>query len=214
MYYEKLLNIFQKNQLSRYFSLSLVQYLDEFIDWNLNKSKRDLSPFHFANLAGIKSDQALRFFMYYAREGGIFELVYFFECSTLTCGERIYLDADSSREVNYRLFCDECAKSYNSNEIKRYIKIYFHLKEKIYENVVEDNVYDPNCAFDAINRMPDDLKLESPSSSINIESTTSGGENTVINTVTLEQVIEINQNSEQPIITDPFLLEMTTFIHS
>lgn len=210
MYYKRLVSIYEKYNMCAQFPKELITTLDNFIDWNLKRNKRHLSPYQFANFSGITSDRSLEFFMYYSKKDGIFELVYFLECTSHNCGERIYIEKKDLDDIDGVVVCEECSHSYSLNKMRRYIKVYFNLKDDLTDQIRNER-YDPNCAFDVLTRMPDDLKSESPSSSI--EPTENEGEHGS-SLVSLDKLIEINTSSfNGPIIEDPFLQSVLDYIH-
>lgn len=149
MYYERLLKIFNNNKLiSAEFPVSLVAQLENFINSSYSHHRKILSPFQFANFAKIKSDIALKFFMLFAKDDGIFEMIYYIDCSSSQCTSRIYLTHEDLDDLDNIVYCDECDRSYKVSDIARYVKINFQLKET--KENTRSSSFDENSAYDVL----------------------------------------------------------------
>lgn len=208
MYYERLLKIFNDNMVvSAEYPISLVAQLDDFIVRNYSFYQKILSPFQFANFANIKSNIALKFFMLFAKEDGVFEMIYYFDCSS-HCSSRVYLTREDLNDMDNIVFCEECDKSYKVSDIIRYVKINFLIKE----SKEEQQPLDENCAFDVLKGSDPNLKVQSPSflDSRGLQDEGDDPQNN-FEEVTLEQVVENNEIQNKPILD--FLIPMTSFMH-
>lgn len=196
MYYERLKNIYS-NQIVvdasfRYrFPEKLVHHFDHFIRENIANENKYLSPYSFAIDFGLRTDDAIQLFILFSSVDGVFNIVPFFECSNIHCpDERIYIE--NGHDPEDPLFCDECERPYFIDEIRHYIKLYFQLKPELFipEEMVTWSTSDPNSTYEALQRMPDYLKGESPSLLSDEISRTSDGEGDYQNGVPIDRVLQ------------------------
>ncbi|MEK4451662.1 MULTISPECIES: hypothetical protein [unclassified Paenibacillus] len=209
MYYERLLRIFKDSLVaSPDYPVSLVAQLDDFLDKNHSAYKKNLSPYQFANFANIKFNIALKFFMLFAQDDGVFEMIYYFECSS-QCSSRVYLTRDDLNDMDNVVYCEECDKSYKVSDVVRYVKINFRIKQFKEE---EQQTLDENCVFDVLKGCDSNLKDQSP---LSLDSQVSQDEGdapqNIHDEVTLEEVITNNVIDDEPILA--FLSSMTSFMH-
>ncbi len=179
MYYRKLVDIYENTDCYKFFPINCVYSFNDYIKWSVKKGKRNLSPFKFSNLAEISIEEAVHFFMYYSKEDGIFELEYYFECSNFNCSERLYLQIDDIENDQDIVRCEECFENYKISNIEDYLKVSFRLKNDFWADIstnTQNIKKKSNNVFQAFKGLPDDLKLNSPSSSIRSNFDTGGGE--------------------------------------
>ncbi|MEC0168640.1 hypothetical protein [Paenibacillus graminis] len=209
MYYERLLRIFKDSLvISPEYPFSLVAQLDDFLDKNYSPYKKNLSPYQFANFANIKFSTALKFFMIFAQDDGVFEMIYYFDCSS-ECSSRVYLTREDLNDMDNVVFCEECNKSYKISDIIRYVKVNFRLKQFKEE---QQQILDENCVFDVLKGSESHLKDQSPSSLDSQGSQDEGdAPQNIHEEVALEEVVTNNVIEDEPILT--FLSSMTSFMH-
>lgn len=211
MYYERLLKIFNSNKLiSAEFPTSLITQLDDFININGSNYRKILSPFQFANFANIKSSSALKFFMLFAKNDGIFDMIYYIDCSFSQCTSRVYLSSEDLDNMDNIVYCEECDRVFKISDIIKYIKINFQLKE-IKESVPKAS-FDENSAYDVLKGCNPDLKVQSPSS---LDSPICFGEGDIsqgfVDVVTLEDVVANNEIQNELVFE--YLRSITASIH-
>jgi hypothetical protein len=171
MFYERLSNIFKMYDLQDLFPEISVDEFADFIIRQTRNGNKLISPYKFAFEQDITVKQCVKFFIYYCGENGIFDILYYFDCSRSGCiGTRIYID-NIDEAANEIIRCEECGKSYQYNTYKNFIKVLFKLKPGISipkESIsIERN--DPNSTFEALRELPPHLKQESPSSSVSLD---------------------------------------------
>lgn len=211
MYYERLLKIFNENKpISNDFPISRIAQLDDFISINCTYQKKILSPFQFANYANIKTSSAIKFFMLFSNQDGIFEMIFYIDCTLSQCSSRVYLAKEDLDDPDNIVYCDECDTSYKVSDILRYVKVNFQIKD-IKEDE-HDSSFDDNCAYDVLKGCNPGLKGQSPSS---LDNGPAYDEGDILqiekDDVTLEDVVVNNEIQSHPIIG--FLSSITAFIH-
>ncbi|MFB5935534.1 hypothetical protein ACE8FZ_19935 [Peribacillus frigoritolerans] len=163
MYYERLKNIYKSRDLQKLFPDILISEFDMFIRKQLKDNNKYINPYKFSYQQNISINDTVKFFIYFTGNDGLFDLLYYFDCSNLACVDtRIYLNSDDPDEI---ISCEECGKRYAPKTIQKYIKVLFKIKNFIIipeQRTIERK--DPNSTFEAIGELPPNLKIESPSS--------------------------------------------------
>ncbi|WP_458123339.1 hypothetical protein [Paenibacillus sp. Z3-2] len=219
MLYEKLLSIYQAKNLNLQFDEFMLDNLFEQIKWSMKRGKRNLSPYKFASMSGIETKAAVTFFMCFSdQELGIFELEFFIDCNSNNCQERIYLTKEMLSKHDNIIYCEGCAKSFSVAEVLDQVKVYFRLNDTAcmlckQSAVPDTKKADPNSIYDILNGMSDNLKSVSPSSSNKAIEKVVEGE-TFAESVSLETIVEINQQSDVPVLKYNFLRDIADYIHS
>ncbi|WP_429844554.1 hypothetical protein [Brevibacillus sp. FIR094] len=202
MFYEKLNNIYRNTDCSKLFPETLVHNLELFVKNSLNAGYSFINPYRFAFEFNLSTRDSLKFFMYFTDTDGIFNISLFIECSTPACvSQQIFINNQLLQEegVDHILFCQECDKDYEIEEIFPYIKTYFTLNPDADKLLHKEN-NDPNSTYETFKGLPDNLKPLSPSSLASID----GG------APTLEEVIESNVNAAgEPISSEVARIEAT-----
>lgn len=150
----------------------MIEILDSYLIEQTHKNRQLISPYKFALRANVELRAAIQFFLYFSDENGIFDIRYFFDCSNFGCGDRIYLTKlDLNEGMEHIFHCPECGKKYVLKNVLHFLKTYFEIKEEILKlSVSVPNTtslpYDPNSTFLALKEGPDNLKVSSPSSSV------------------------------------------------
>lgn len=199
--YKKLQETYKKTQMHDYFPSYLLNNFMQFCLEQQHQNRKYLSPYKFANENKLPVKDSIKFFLFLANEEPILEIKYFFECSDITCGHRNFLSQDEIVELNgidySSIYCEECEKQYNYNDIKPFIKVYF-------EVILDENLNsDPNSTFDALEEMSSCVKVESPSFNSekhnNAESTNEGDGN---DGVQLQDLNNLNRTDNGEIISN------------
>ncbi|MGG1663295.1 hypothetical protein [Brevibacillus sp. NRS-1366] len=129
MYYKKLQTIYSENELSKEFSISLLDRFDDFL--RRNHKKDYLSPYQFALENDISVEQSVRFLMYYSGKEGILDVLPFVDCLSPTChSSRIFLN-DMDEYLDNRVICEDCGRTYSKENILPFIKVYFDIKDGV-----------------------------------------------------------------------------------
>ncbi len=162
MFYEKLVSIYRTSACHKFYPEDLVGRLDNYLQEISYLKRKHVDPFKFSLTNDLPLFETLRFFLFFAREDGIFEIKYYFDCTRMSCNERVFLtkeqlDGQTSEEL---IICEECGKYYDINDVAPHIKLIFVLKS----NFILNPKIDPNSSYDALKRMSQDLKSHSPSS--------------------------------------------------
>ncbi|PAD69923.1 hypothetical protein CHH83_05820 [Bacillus sp. 7586-K] len=190
MYYEKLVSIYNSNDLQDLFPEISIDEFDQFIRSQVKKGNKFISPYKFALEQSITVNESVKFFIYFTGENQIFDILYYFDCSRPGCiNNRIYLD--SNDDLDEPIICEECGKAYSYNSLKKYIKVLFKIKSEL--NVPTDfkkiEKKNPNSTYDALKELPPHLKFESPSSPVYLDEGDEQG-------VPLETVFEQNNDNK------------------
>ena len=130
MFYRKLVEVYKETGCDQFKPISIVSILNDYMTWSLERNRRNLSPFKFANMTGMQTNESLTFYVFFKNDGP-FVLEYFTECLNNSCGERIYLDEEVHLgDRDNVIFCDECCSKYSIKDIYRYIKVNFRIKDE------------------------------------------------------------------------------------
>ncbi|RKP54929.1 hypothetical protein D7Z26_06725 [Cohnella endophytica] len=205
MLYERLVHIYNTTNCRKYYPVSSVDNLYRFIQQSLDQRKKNVSPYGFANFSGFSVENSIQFFMYFSNRDGIFDIIYFFECSKPTCGNRVYLSTDDLNSGDNMISCDECDKEYIVEDIQEFIKAYYAIRKEFLLGVpriavTDTGRKDPNSTFQVIKGLTDDLKWDSPSSLSNHLRGDDEGECT--DPVTLDQIVKGNIDNSGEAISD------------
>lgn len=202
MLYEKLVNTFVETNCDEYFPISMVKGLESFVRSCLERGKKNISPYQFANYAGITVQESIRFFMFFSIDEEIFKLIYFFDCPHSSCDERIYLTEHDLDNINGIIFCPECSEDYQISDIQRNISVYFALNGNIVDELKHgcgnQKRVDYNSTFDALKELPSNLKSESPLSSDEIILDVGGGD--CSESIPLDIIVRSNRTLDGEII--------------
>jgi hypothetical protein len=190
-----------------------------FIQNNIAKKQRLLSPYRFAIDYNISVRDTVKFFMFFSNNDGALTVKYFFECSNPSCiSNRIFLEDDVLRQnqdtLNEPIICDECGRDYLLKTIIPFIKVYFQVKSELMvpSEQLDISRFDRNSTFEALEGLPDNLKVESPSSIINKVTTHDEGDEFAVD---LQLLIDLNNEIDLKIISDPideFLTSISAFV--
>ncbi|ENQ3078688.1 hypothetical protein ACEOWG_001885 [Bacillus cereus] len=201
MFYEKLVNIYRESGCQEYFPSSLFEKFYDFLRTNYRNGRMYVSPYKFALQNRLTVNEAIQFFMFFTGENGIFDMVYFIDCTKSFCFNRVYLDlneADSSKvQLDSFVTCEECEKEYEITNIIEHVKVYFVLNTEIEEPKIQVKIStsDPNSTFLALKGLPDHLKRKSPSSSSKIVRSFDEGDESV----EFNRLAALNQMNGKPI---------------
>lgn len=164
MYYKRLTDLYNTMDLRNLFPEITLDSFDDYLRSQVSDGNRYISPYKFAYKHNVTINSSVKFFLYYTGNTGIFDLIYYFECSRPSCIDtRIYFDLNHTDNV---LTCEECGRVYNIRSIERYVKVLFKLKSIITLPIpmISEIRSDPNSTFDALMELPPHLKIISPSS--------------------------------------------------
>lgn len=203
MYLEKLTSIYNDSGCNDKFEKKYLISLNEYIEATLKNRELYVTPYKFSLDNNLTIGQAIEFFMYFTGQDKVLDLVFFFECSSPSCiSSRIFLDKelldDLDEDSEEPIICDECGREYVLNDIVSFIKAYFRIKP---EMLVKEEIQkkDINSTFQAFKRLPDNLKVESPSSSIKTMD-----EEGDVQPLKLDQIAKNNGSSENPISQETY----------
>lgn len=163
MYYKKLETIYKNMEISDTLPETSIENIDQFIRRSVFTNSTFVSPYKFAIQHNITVTESVKLFMHLAGDNGIFDVIFYFECSKINCfSNRIYFE-DYDEEY---LQCDECLNKYKISTIRPYIKVLFKLKNDINIPKVVKHIkkVNRNSTLQALEGLPDHLKLVSPSS--------------------------------------------------
>ncbi|MFC4323665.1 hypothetical protein [Litchfieldia salsa] len=202
MYYKRLTDIFNKNNLQDLYPELSIRGVDLFLRAQVSKGNRFISPYQFALDKDISVVESVKFFMYITGDEGLLDVIYYFECSRTSCHDsRIYMTEENINNLQ----CEECGRPYDLQTVQKYIKVIFKLKDTI--SIPQDikimERIDPNSAYDALKDLPPHLKFESPSPSHKVVKATGEGDtpNDGIELQTVfEQNIDAGGNPISPVI--------------
>lgn len=164
MYYQKLSRIYKEANLQDHFPKISIEKFDEFIRNQLRLGSKFISPYKFAHQQNLTVKDSVQFFIYFTGEDGLFEISTYFDCSSSACSStRVYVDLN---DMDEKVICDECGKSFPPTTFKNYIKVLFKLKDtvSIPKEVMRIEKKDSTSTFEALLELPPHLKLNSPSS--------------------------------------------------
>ncbi|PUA37606.1 hypothetical protein C8Z91_19905 [Paenibacillus elgii] len=201
MFYERLENIYRESGCQEYFPSSLFQKFYDFLRVSYRNGRMYISPYKFALHNQLTVNEAIQFFMYFTVDNGIFDMVYFIDCTKSLCSNRVYLDVNGTESSDSQLdsfvTCEECEKEYEIKDIIEHVKAYFVLNTEIEEPEIQVKVstLDPNSTFLALKRLPDHLKRKSPSSSSKTERSFDEGDEPV----EFNRLVTLNQMNGKPI---------------
>ncbi len=209
MYYTKLEKIYIESNCLSEFSEDLLLSFDSYLQTIVLQNETFISPYEFAVINKMSLEQSIKFFLYFVddtdSEKGVLSTSLFFECTTNNCFERIFLDESQVDEFEY--LCSECNKIYAYEDIKSIIKVYFQINE---ETLKDNEQFDKNSTMDILERMPDNLKEKSPSSSANQPVFDRCDEGAI----NLELVHSINSNQNNDVVSADFNELYSQFSHN
>ncbi|MHA7963505.1 hypothetical protein ACX93W_05110 [Paenibacillus sp. CAU 1782] len=168
MFYEKLKHIYNNSNCKHHFQISVLESLHTFIQQSLNSRKKNINPHDFSKFTGLTLKSSLQFLLYFSDKDGVFEVVYFFECTKSVCNNRIYLVEDDLNSSENVVACEECGNSYVIGNVQEYIRAHFRVRKEYLSQIpkitTQVSKVDPKSTFEALKGLSDDLKQKSPSS--------------------------------------------------
>jgi hypothetical protein len=212
LFYERLLDIYRSSECDKSYPPLMLECLESFVIEHIKQNKKFISPYKFALRSKIEVRDAIQFFMYFSVADGVFNIRFFFDCTRLNCGERIFLtNLDTESSIEQHINCPECDKEYLINDIIHATKAYFEVKPGILLPTISEKKQqdDPNSTIQALKGMPNHLKGQSPSSSTNTSSICNDeGDFPNVSTV-----VKLNQTGNgNSILSDDVLVYMTKYI--
>jgi hypothetical protein len=223
LFYEKLTSTYLDSGCVNYFPDKMLNDFSTYLKgFAANGRKKYLNPYRFAIDFNTPIRDAIKFFMFFTNDDGILDIKYFFECSNSACSShRIFLESislnKSEEQLDELIFCDMCSRDYDLSTVIPYIKVYFQLKPDFTIPKEESRIYksDPNSTIEALEGLPDHLKVESPSSTIPTRSHPDEGDDSA---VALETIVSINKETNNGgVISNPvenMLLSVASFLRN
>jgi hypothetical protein len=165
LYSEKFATEFQNSKLANNYSTNILINLDLFIQEESSYGYELLNPYKFALDYGISTENSLKLFLFFTDDEKIFRLESFVDCPSCT-GKRLEVSQLEFPDEDI-IYCDDCCKDYQVNQIQNQIYVYFKLnniEHPLNEELLNDR-FDHNSTIDIFNRLNGNLKVKSPSSS-------------------------------------------------
>lgn len=200
MYYKKLIDTYRETDCHLEYPEQILEVFDNFIRDEKKLDHKYLNPYKFALTAKISIAESIKFFLYFSGENNLIHPLPFFDCFNSSCsGVRIFLN--QSEQIEEEMFlCEECGNVYDYEDVKKFILLYFELNPEIEIPLNQKHLSskDPNSTYDILDGLPDNLKVKSPSSTVNIDEGEHQNE-----AISLDQALEQNYTVSGNQIIDP-----------
>lgn len=165
MFCEKYEVEFQNSDLSVNYPKDILKKLDHFILNELTQGYEYLNPYKFAFDYDLSDEHSIKLFLFFTEKDKLFQIEPFVDCPNCT-GVRLSLSTEELIDEEI-VNCDECHKEYNINILKKHLYLYFKLNDSLLplQSNLSNKGFDPHSTFEIFQRLNDNLKAESPSSS-------------------------------------------------
>lgn len=176
MYYEKLEKLYNESDLSKDFDIKILDDFDNFIRDEIQHGYQYLNPYKFALDFELTVESSIKIFLTFTDDDKILRAEPFVDC--INCpGKSLQVNTNTLLDNDNYIFCEDCGNYFHLDQIKRNIYIYFKLNDNIFvpENKQPFDKVDPNSTYDLLNRLNGNLKVKSPSASVDIEDSVAEG---------------------------------------